>query len=250
MININRNTGINNYQEKVKQNLIVNGKYNTFDNRLLSWELYKQRIFLEEVIDESTTFAKQLNWNNDNKNLFLTKTPEELLEVFILRSDVYTEMNYQNEFPDEIEGLNFDKYDKYSGIIYYKNKNNIISGTTRVIYDSKEKLPSEDKFSFDEQRKEYKKICELSRLLVKHEKKGLSLEFKYLMQGIHSFFINNNDINIMMCAIKKEHFKLYSKFGGTCIIKELENYGKLDLSALILSMDPSQSSNFFKKMFL
>lgn len=77
----------------------------------------------------------------------------------------------------------------------------------------------------------------------------LSLEFKNLFAGIHNIF-TNNDIDLIVTAIKKEHYKLYSKFGGTKILQEMNNYGKIAREAYSLSWNPSQSSNFFKRAFL
>ena len=88
-----------------------------------------------------------------------------------------------------------------------------------------------------------------TRLIVKHEKKGLNLEFKYLMKGAYLLFILN-DIDMTFLGIKKDHYKLYERFGGSNIIQELDNYGNLDLDALILSWNPREASDFFKKTFL
>jgi len=251
MINVNKNSALTQLKEMVSMNLnrkldYMPEAFNKEQENAL--RMFQQRIFLEEVIDESISFNKKMNFESGDKNIYLTNTAEELIEVYQLRSDVYTEIGYQDEFPDTIEGLNFDKYDKNSAILYYKN-NNTITGTTRLIYDSKEKLPSEAKFSFDGMRAKYNTIGELSRLIVKNESKGLSLEFKYLMQGIHNLFLNN-EIDITLLGIKKEHYKLYTKFGGSEIIKELDKYGEIDLPFLILSWNPSEASRFFKKAFL
>lgn len=43
---------------------------------------------------------------------------------------------------------------------------------------------------------------------------------------------------------------MYSKFDGTNIEAELEGYGNINLPALILSWNPLEISNFFKKVFL
>nr|WP_162984608.1 hypothetical protein [Poseidonibacter antarcticus] len=59
-----------------------------------------------------------------------------------------------------------------------------------------------------------------------------------------------NDIDITLLGIKKDHYKLYEKFGGNSIIKRLDNYGNLELDALILSWNPSHVSNYFKRLFL
>ncbi len=250
-ININKNNSLTALQELVEQNIdkklsYMPDSYNLQQHKAL--ELFKQRIFLEKTIDEAISFNKNLNFANENKNIYLANTAESLIDVFKLRSDVYTSINYQDEFPDTIEGLNFDKYDSNSAILFYKN-NNIATGTTRVIFDSDNKLPSETKFSFNSFRNQHETIGEVSRLMIKHNSKGLSPEFKNLTTGVYYIFKENN-IDLLLSGIKKEHYKLYSKFGGFDIVEELSNYGHVNESALILSWDPSQVSNFFKKAFL
>ena len=251
MAYINKNHTLNEVSALIQQSIQkrLDHMQNGFNRQQkYALELFQKRIFLEKTIEEAIAFNKKLVFDDLNKNLQLTKTAEDLLKVFKLRSEVYTDINYQEEFPDTIEGLNFDKYDQTSAILFYKN-NKQITGTTRLIFDSKNKLPSEEKYSFNDFRTKYNTIGELSRLIVKHEKKGLNLEFKYLMKAIHTLFMHN-DIDITLLGIKKEHYKLYSKFGGSEIVKELKSYGKIELSALILSWDPSKASKFFKKAFL
>ena len=68
------------------------------------------------------------------------------------------------------------------------------------------------------------------------------------MQGIYTLF-TYNDLDITVLAIIKEHYKLYTKFGGSEIIKELNNYGKVGHEMYLLTWDPSQASKFFKKAF-
>ena len=69
------------------------------------------------------------------------------------------------------------------------------------------------------------------------------------MCGIYNVF-TNNDIDIALSGIKKEHYKLFHKLGGIEIVKEIEAYGQLEQSSLIISYNPSQASKFFKKVFL
>lgn len=69
------------------------------------------------------------------------------------------------------------------------------------------------------------------------------------MKGAYLLFMLN-EIDITLLGIKKEHYKLYERFGGNSIIQELCNYGNLNLDALILSWNPSEVSAFFKKIFL
>jgi len=250
-ININKNNSIMALQELVEQNISTKLSYmpESFNaQQQQALELFKQRLFLEKTIDEAISFNKNINFPNENKNLHLATTAEDLIDVFKLRSDVYGSINYQEEFPDEIEGLNFDKYDSNSAIVFIKN-NKIITGTTRLIFDSTNKLPSENKFSFNSIREKYSVIGELSRLIVRNENKGLSLEFKYIMKAIYLLFMNNN-IDITLLSIINEHYKLYTKFGGSEIINDYGDYGKLGHSVITLAWNPSQVSPFFKKAFL
>ncbi|MCJ8328332.1 MAG: GNAT family N-acetyltransferase [Campylobacterales bacterium] len=245
--NINKNNVLLTLQQLVNKS--IDFRPNIFNKKQSKpSELFTQRLFLEKVIDEAISFNRKLVFENKNKNLHLVNTAEDLIDVFKLRSNVYANINYQEEFPDSIKGLNFDKYDSNSAILFYK-KDATITGTIRVIFDSSNKLPSEDKFSFNGIRKNYDAITELSRLIVKKESKNLTLEFKYLFSGIYTLF-NSNNIDIILSSIIKKHYKLYSKFGGTNIINDNENYGKLGHSVITLSWDPSKSSNFFKKAFL
>ena len=251
MININKNTALNDLQAMVQQNIYKPLDYmpDSFNKQQeAAIKMFQNRVFLEEIIDETISFNKKLVFENVNKNLYLAITAENLIEVFKLRSDVYTKLGYHKEFPDTIEGLSFDKYDKKSAILLYKNDNEI-TGTTRLIFDSEDKLPTENKFSFNDIRAKYNKIGELSKLIVKNEKKGLNLEFKNLAMGIYYIF-KRNDINLILSGIKTEHFKLYSKFGGFNIEHKLETYGQVNTPFLITSWDPSQVSPFFKKAFL
>lgn len=251
MFNINKNNSLEQLQVLLAKNIEKKLDYmpESFnEQQIQALEIFQKRIYLEKIIDESITFNKKFVWENQNKNLNLANNAEDLVEVFKLRSEVYTSLNYQDEFPDTIEGLNFDDYDFNSAIFTYKNDGKI-TGTTRLIYDSNNKLPIEEKFSFDEMRKKYNTIGELSRLIVKNEKKGLGLEFKNLMAGIHNFFIAN-DIDMTFLVIVKEHYKLYTKFGGSSIIKEFDDYGNLGHGTMVLSWNPNEVSKFFKKAFL
>lgn len=251
MQNINKNLALQELQKLLVLNFSKTLNYMSDDfnsQQKYIVEIFIKRIFLEEIVEETISFNKKINWDFSLKNLKIVTNAEDLIKVFELRSNVYKNINYQKEFPDVIDGLNFDIFDKKSAIIFYQNDKNI-TGTTRLIFDSENKLPTDKIFNFDNLRKEYNKIGELSRLIVKNENKGLNLEFKYLMKGAYLLFILN-EIDMTFLGIKKEHYKLYERFGGSSIITELDNYGNLDLDALILSWNPSEVSNFFKKTFL
>lgn len=160
MANINHNISLNQMQELLQSSIQNRLDYlpkSFYEEQKRAIEIFNKRIFLEKVIDETISFNKNLNWSYEGDNLKLTKTAEELIEVFKLRSDVFTEINYQNEFPDTIEGLNFDKFDTSSAVIYCQN-NKEVTATIRLIFDSDNGLPSEDKTKFNDMRKQYNKI--------------------------------------------------------------------------------------------
>lgn len=182
------------------------------------------------------------------KNLHLVQTAEELIEVFKLRSEIYTKLDYTKEFTETIEGISFDEFDKNAAILFCSS-NEKITATTRLIFDSSNNLPTENITSFKSIRNNYQNIAEISRLMVKSEKQGLNLEFKNLMQGLYTL-ITYNDLDITVFAILKKHYKLYTKFGGCKIIRELDNYGKVGHEIYLTTWDPSQPSKFFKRAIL
>jgi hypothetical protein len=249
MTNINKNVALEQMRNLLEQNFVstqfMPQKVALQQEKAV--QLFRSRIFLDEIIEESIAFNKKLNFEHYNKNLKLTTTAEDLIQVFALRSEVYASIHYQDEFPDTIEGLNFDSYDTHSAIMYYKN-NNVVTGSMKVIFD-KGRLPSEEKFSFDYLRKEYTQLVELSRFVVKNETQGLNQEFKYLFAGVHSLF-THNEIDLVLSSIRQEHYKMYTKFGGTNIEAELKGYGKVTVPFLVISWNPSNSSKFFQKAFL
>lgn len=152
MQNINKNQALQELQQLLVSNFsrtldYMSNDFNTQQQRMI--EIFKSRIFLEEIVEETISFNKKINWDFSLKNLQIVTNVEELIEVFKLRSDVYRNINYQKEFPDTIEGLNFDIYDKKSAIIFYQNDKNI-TGTTRLIFDSENKLPTDKIYSFDD----------------------------------------------------------------------------------------------------
>ncbi len=178
----------------------------------------------------------------------MVSSVKELIQIFMLRSKIYKKLNYNSEFPDLIEGLNFDFYDKNSAILYIK-KDQVITGTCRLIFDSDKKLPIDKNYSLDYLRVDEKKISEVSRLIIEHQNAGLSQEFKLLTKGIY-YVIKQNNLDFSISVIKEEHFKLYRRFGGFDIEEKLNSYGHLDNSFVITSWDILKISIFFKKLFL
>ena len=248
MTYVNKNMALHKLKELVEVNLNSRVQYmpESFNvQQQLALELFTKRIFLEEVIDESISFNKTISWECNDVNLGITTTAEELIKVFKLRSEVYTQINYQKEFPDTIEGLNFDIFDKNSAILYYQ-ANNEVTGTTRLIFDSSNKLPSEEKYSFDEGRKKYNNIGEVSRLIIRQDNKGLNQGFKNLVKGLNIVF-DNNKIDMTLSGIKKEHFQFYARLGGASIEAELESYGKVDVPCVIMAWNLSEVKSKYLK---
>ena len=106
MAYLNKNISLGQLQDIIQTSIYQRETYlpesfNSLQKHAL--EIFQKRVFLESVIEETIAFNKKLSWDDTNKNLSLVKSAEELIEVFKLRSDVFTEINYQNEFPDTIE---------------------------------------------------------------------------------------------------------------------------------------------------
>ncbi len=208
-----------------------------------------QKNILFSIATNALSFNKKLSLENCNNNIFFTTTLDELLEVYKLRSKVYAKLQYSNEFPDLIGGLNFDAYDEHSAIIYTK-KNGKMSGTCRLIFDHNEhKLPIDKHYSLEYLRQEGKRLAELSRLVIEHENKSLNQKFKLLTQGVYCTMINN-DITDTVSVMSEEHYKWYDKFGGFSIEERFESYGNIGKPFIITSWDAAKISDFFKRVFL
>lgn len=248
MININKNSSLVELEKLIIQSVVKQPNNTVTSEYYNPVSLFQKRYFLEKNIEETLAFNNKLVWDYTIKEVKLVSTAEELIKVYQLRSKIYGSLNYGNEFPDYIESLNFDSYDHNAAIIY-NLVNNEITGTCRLIFDSKKKLPIEDKYSLDHIRDKFGSIGEVSRLMIKHKGDGLNLEFKYLTKGIY-LLLTNNPIDASVSVIRKEHFKLYGRFGGFEVEKEFNEYGSLKAPFVITSWDPKQISNFFKKVFL
>ena len=216
-------------------------KYNIYCSR----DKYKE---LEVIIERALSFNHSLVWDDATENIFLVRTPEELIEIYALRSKIYAELAYDKEFPDTIKGLNFDSYDEHSAILYTKREGKI-TGTCRVIFDLDNTLPMDKNFSLNYLRKENKNLAELSRLMIDNKEKGLSQEPKYLTKGAY-LVMQKNDLTILMSVMVEEHFKLYDKFGGFKIEDKIESYSNLGIPFVITSWEIAEISPFFKRVFL
>lgn len=251
MVYVNKNSALETLQGLVEQSFKKTQNYmpdGFSEKQQEALNLFKQRIYLEEVIEENISFNKQINWESDNPNLKLIRTVEDLIETYKLRSDIYSKIGYQNEFPDPIEGLNFDDYDKCSAVLASMN-NKVLTGTLKVVFDKKNGLPSEEKVLFNHLREKKYNLVELSRFAISSKSNGLNQEFKHLFAGVYNLY-KDNEIDLIISGIKDEHYKMYSKFGGVKVEEELNSYGNINKKALILSWNPAEVSPFFKRAFL
>ena len=221
---------------------------NIFNNKQAGFEYLRNTLIFERMLDEVITFNRKINWESNSANLKLVTTAEEFIKICNLRSEIYGNLGYQKEFPDFLPNMNFGFYDLNSAIIYNLT-NSEITATCRLIFDSDKKLPIEEKLDLSSIRSKFQNIAEVSRLMVKKEQKGLNLDFKYLTLGIYNIITNNN-LDASISVILKEHFRLYGKFGGFNIEKELESYGNLNAPFIITSWNPYEVSDFFRKAFL
>lgn len=232
----------------INKNETLNRLNGIFKNQQAKFEYLRNTLIFEKVLDEVITFNRKINWESNCESLKLVTTAEEFVKICNLRSEIYGNLGYQKEFPDFLPNMNFDFFDLNSAIIYNLT-NNEITATCRLIFDSSKKLPIEEKLDLSSIRAKFQNIAEVSRLMVKKEQKGLSLDFKYLTMGIYNIITNNN-LDASISVILKDHFKLYGKFGGFNIEKELESYGNLNAPFIITSWNPYEVSNFFRKAFL
>jgi hypothetical protein len=202
---------------------------------------------MAEIMYRTLMFSRAIVWR-DNPHVFLAQTPRELINIYRLRYDVYLQMGYAGELPNEVDGLDFDGFDEYSAILYTKNASGITS-TCRVIFDSNLGLPVEQYHSFDAKRKEKKRIAELSRLAKLDADRGLGREFQYLVRGAY-YTIVDNDMDTLVSAMIPEHFKFYQNFGGFAIEGEIEHYGGLGIPFVVTAWDVAKISRVFRRIFL
>ena len=203
---------------------------------------------MKQTITQALAFNRNIVWPYDDAHLSLASTKEALEAIFRLRSRVYTKMGYQTMFPDPIKGYNFDAYDTHSAI-FYTHKNGVVTGTCRIVFDTKEQLPIDENYSLENLRERHRHLAELSRFIIDAKVSGLSPEFKLLIKGMYGI-IAHNHIDLAVTVIAKAHFRLYEKVGGFQRSVLLPSYGKLSRPHIIATWDTARISPFFKRAFL
>jgi len=202
---------------------------------------------LSKIVKRTIEFNRKLYETGTLNGVFLATTVEDLIKIYILRSEVYREMNYSSEFPEFINGLDFDAYDEHSAIVYIK-RGDLITGTFRLIFDLDEKkLPIDKNFCLNYLRNPNRNLVEASRVIIKNIE-GLKSEFKLLI--IDSYKILASYKLDAIFVITQEHLKLYKSFGGLSVEKRFESYGTLNKTFIITLWNTSKISPFFKRAFL
>jgi len=202
---------------------------------------------LSEIIKNTIEFNKKLYDIGTLDGVSLATTVEDLIDIYMLRSEVYREMSYTSEFPELIKGLDFDEFDECSAIIYSK-RGDTITGTCRLIFDSTaKKLPIDENFSLDYLRNSKRIIGEGSRVIIKNIE-GLKPEFKLMTIDCYRVLSSYNVD--LVSVMTKEHIKLYKNFGGFSVEKRFERYGSINKEFYITLWRTSKISTFFKRVFL
>ncbi len=203
---------------------------------------------LENTINETLKLSEKSKWKSQNKYIDIVRSKKDVIDIFKLRSRIYKEVGYNVEFPEEIEGLIYDDSDKRSILFLSRNENKQIVGSIKLTLDKKCKiLPSEDKYLFNHIREKYN-VAELGKQVIETRNRG-KLTYKYLYSAVYNFAISNN-IDTLVGSFKKDHLKLYRKFGGIKIEKEIKSYGNINLDFYIISWNLHKVSDFFKRGIL
>jgi len=203
---------------------------------------------LYQTMYHSVKFNQALSLEYPGENLALVADYPSMLKIFQLRSEIYRKLGYDQEFSEEIPGLNYDRHDVRSAILY-TTFDHQVTGTCRVIFDSPKGLQMEAQYPLDSYRKAGHKLAELSRLVIKKRGSGLGQEPRLLTVGTY-YALKNNGFTMLVSVMTREHSKLYRKFGGFEIVDQLEHYGSIEKDLVVTVWDITKISRFFKKVFL
>jgi hypothetical protein len=216
---------------------------------ILTHDLSADKEGVDDLVDtiyHTIRFNKNLKWKSDEVSL--ATTVDVLLDIYAIRSRIYRQIGYDKELPDPIKGLSYDSYDTASAVLYIK-KDDQITATCRVIFDSEKGLPMDKHFKIDYLRDEGKRVTELSKLMIVHERRGLNQEFRLLTRGVYEVTLFNG-MTTVISAMIEEHYGLYERFGGFGIEGRLSRYGVLPIAFIVTSWHIEEVSGFFKKLFL
>jgi hypothetical protein len=202
---------------------------------------------LSKTVKNTIEFNQKLYTVGTLNDVSLATSVEDLIDIYMLRDEVYREIDYRSEFPEIIKGLHFDEYDEHSAMVCSK-RDGVITGTCRLVFDSTDrKLPTDEKFSLDYLRNQNRNLGEASRVIIRNTA-GLKQEFKRMT--IDSYKILSAYEMDAISVMTEEHVGMYENFGGFTVEKELQSYGSIDKQFLVTRWNTSKISPFFKRIFL
>jgi len=119
-----------------------------------------QQKAMERTLYRTIVFNRALQWEYSD-DVALATDVDTLMEIYALRSRVYKMLGYDKEFPEIIEGMNFDRYDEHAAVLYVR-KHGEVTATCRVIFDEGGRLPIDKYYSLDDLRSPHVQLAELS----------------------------------------------------------------------------------------
>lgn len=215
------------------------------------------RLDLDKIITQNQAFINSQDFKTHQltPEIEILTSSDDLIEMMKLRSEVFDPIpNFKKEFPDGQLGLNFDKFDKYSVNLGYKQDGKI-TGTVRIIMDSELGLQSEEVYNpiigFNKLRQHHKSngksICELSRLAVDPKARARKT-FEQILgaSGLHAI---ENNIGTQLSSMAQKTYQLLLSKVGMTILKDIPNHGKINIPCYILDWSPANFTDHYKNRF-
>jgi hypothetical protein len=180
---------------------------------------------IENIFEEYMGNISKYEIKPKNKNIQIVSTIDEFIQMGKLRSQALSKLHgFNDEFPEEIPGIQYDIYDENSINLIYK-VNNDVAGTLRIILNEKNGLQSQKYFpQFG------KEVSEFSRLAGSQNHRNKHISIKLINE---SFKISKviglekivavAEANLFENALTKIGFKK---------VKTFEKYGKILLPTI------------------
>ncbi len=208
-----------------------------------------------DLAEDAITLGQKIPYSRGYSGVDIVRDSKGLIEAMKLRSKVYTEVGFTVELPDPIKGLNYHDFDHNSIILNYTLPNGRIIGTMSMILNSEEfGLQSEEHFSFS-QLEGRRNICEMTRLAIEPEFRGVNDRFIFKSLYRETFHIAKLlGADFIIMAQYEGLTKQYEKFGRTVRLNEIDGFGKtakLDREKVtVLMWDYKSPSEYFVEEFL
>jgi predicted GNAT family N-acyltransferase len=177
---------------------------------------------IENTFEEYTRNISKYKLTPTNENIKIITTFEEFVQMGKLRSQIFSRVpGFNEEFPEDIPGLQYDKYDENSINLIYKVDEDV-AGTLRIILNENNGLQSQGYLpQFG------KEVSEFSRLAgsTDHRDKHISIQL------INECFNISKSIGlekIVALAEARLFKKALTKIGFEKI-ETFEKYGKIQV---------------------